>query len=168
MDGEDLDDGLDELAEENEELYEGMEKNPRKERGRNIDIQFLREIMYGLESVSMGTHQLLYFSAMKYAKNHLETDAEDVEEAVKELAERFDRMNIGSINFDQDSSPLTVELEDNAVSYGAPDTGRKMDYFIAGYISGYLENCLDSHYVVNEVECSAEGEESCVFEIKER
>ncbi|MDY6776600.1 MAG: 4-vinyl reductase [Candidatus Nanohaloarchaea archaeon] len=169
MDGEDdLTDGLDELAESNDKLADDEVEEVREERGRKVDMQFLREVMYGLEAVSMGTHQLLYFSAMQYARDHLETEAESVEEAVEELSSRFERMNVGSIVLEQDEDNPRIKMEENAVSYDAPRTGRKMDYFIAGYIAGYLENALGDKYVVNEIECSAEGGEVCVFQIKGR
>ncbi|MDY6768924.1 MAG: V4R domain-containing protein [Candidatus Nanohaloarchaea archaeon] len=169
MDGDDeFYEGLDELAERSRALVDGGEDAVREERGRDADIQLLRELVYSLESVSMGTHQLLYFSAMKYAGNCLDCEADSREEAVDELAAIFDAMNLGTLELADDGEPAVVELAENAFTYNAPESGRTMCYFLAGYIAGFMENCLDGNVVVNEASCSAEGNEVCTFEIQER
>lgn len=167
VDEDEFYEGLAELAEGHRKLVEGEEKDPRDERGRSVDLQFLREMIYSLESVSIGTHQLLYFSAMRYSRQYLDCEASDLSEATEELDRGFDSMNLGSLYF-HEGDPSEIELEENAFTHNAPDSGRKMCYFIAGYIAGFLENCLGNKYVVNEVRCSAEGADSCAFEVRER
>ncbi|MFB6265677.1 MAG: V4R domain-containing protein [Candidatus Nanohaloarchaea archaeon] len=167
MDGEEFFEGLDELADRNRKLVEGEEEEVREGRGREVDLQILREIVYSLESVSMGTHQLLYFSAMKYARTYLECESEGLEEAVERLSGIFDKMNLGTLSL-RDGDGTELELEENAFTHDAPESGRKMCYFLAGYIAGFLENCLGASYVVNETSCSAEVEGACVFRVQER
>lgn len=169
MDGEeDFHERLAELAERNRELEAGEADGARPDRGRKMDIQFLREMVYSLESVSMGTHQLLYFSAMKYARKYLECEAGGLEDAVDELAEVFDAMNLGTLELVEAGENTVVELSENALTHGAPESGRTMCYFISGYISGFLENCTGDRFVVNESACTAEGADSCVFRIQAR
>ncbi len=169
VDGDDeFYEGLEELAEESRKLVAGEEGEPREERGRDIDIHFLREIIYGLETVSLGTHQLLYFSALKYARRYLDADAEDLPGAVDDLADIFDATNLGTLELVEDGNPARVALRENAFTCNAPQSGRTMCYFLSGYIAGFMEGALDGRYVVNELECSADGNDACVFEIRER
>ncbi|MDY6769410.1 MAG: 4-vinyl reductase [Candidatus Nanohaloarchaea archaeon] len=170
MDGSDeFYEGLDELADRNRRMADGEDVEERDGRGRDIDAQFLQEIMYSLETVSMGTHQLLYFSAMKYAGGYLGCDADTMSGAVAELASSFDAMNIGSLELVDDGDPAVIELSENALTDAAPESGRTMCYFVAGYIAGFLQNCLGDNFVVNEVACSAEdGSDRCRFEVRER
>lgn len=168
MDGKDeFYQGLDELADQNRRLVEGEADDGRPERGRELDVQLLQEIIYSLESVSMGTHQLLYFSAMKYVRKYLDCEADTMEGAVEELAEIFDAMNLGVLDLDGED-PVMLEMSENAMTHSAPEAGRTMCYFLSGYIAGFLENCLGENFVVSETSCSAEGEDSCRFKVRER
>ncbi len=133
-----------------------------------VDAGFLQEIMYSLENVSMGTHQLLYFSARKYAGTYLDCAADDLPGAVDELAARFDAMDIGALTCVDEGMPAVVELEDNVLVADGPDTDRSMCYFIAGYLSGFLENCLGNEFVVHETTCMAGGGDVCSFTVQER
>jgi len=136
--------------------------------GGTADAGFLQEIMYSLENVSMGTRQLLYFSARKYASTYLDCAADDIPAAVAELAERFDAMEVGSLTCTDAEMPAAVELADNVLVADGPTTDQSMCYVIAGYISGFLENCLDEEYVVHETACMADGADGCSFSIQER
>ncbi|MDY6766140.1 MAG: V4R domain-containing protein [Candidatus Nanohaloarchaea archaeon] len=130
--------------------------------------RFLQEVLYSLETVSMGTHQLLYFSAMRYAGTYLDCAADDLDDAVDQLADRFHSMDVGTLTLEEKQLPARVALADNVVVDAAPATGRRMCYFIAGYIAGFLENCLDDGFVVNETECMADGAETCEFRVQKR
>ncbi|MFB6265869.1 MAG: V4R domain-containing protein, partial [Candidatus Nanohaloarchaea archaeon] len=105
---------------------------------------------------------------MRYVREYMDCDASSVEESIGKLADVFDSMNLGGLSLRDDEKPFRVELEENAFTYEAPESGRTMCYFISGYIAGFLENCLGKKYVVNEKSCSAEGSGSCIFEIRER
>lgn len=169
MDGDDeFYESLQDLADRGQDLVDGDAEDVREERGRSMDIQLLREIIYGLERVSLGTHQLLYFSAMKYARKYLGGEADEIAGAVEELAARFDAMNLGTLALDEEGWPAVLELRENAFTHNAPESGRTMCYFLSGYIAGFLENALSGQFVVNEVACSAEGGPACRFRVQER
>lgn len=166
---------LNDLAEDNEKLMKGEpvdRADDRQERGRSVDLQALREIMYSLHAVSIGTHQVLYFSAMKYCKNHMDVDASTIQEAADDLAQIFDRMNLGTLRLkekqhDEHQDRILFELEENAVAFDA-DTDKPVCYFLSGYIAGYLENALDEHFVVNEIACTSQGNDVCLFRAQRR
>ncbi len=164
---------LDELAADNERFITGessQHMDGRETRGRDIDIQAIREVMYALHAVSIGTHQLLYFSAMKYCKNHMDRQEQSVESAADSLADIFDRMNIGSFRLtenDESEDRIMFEMDENALAFDA-NTDKPICYFISGYIAGYLENTLEGHYVVNEISCISQGNEVCVFRAQKR
>lgn len=170
MDMDDNEQPLETLAQANALLMAGEQpEHDRDERGNTVDIQFLREIMYALHAVSIGTHQLLYFSAMKYCKNYLDPDADTVDEAIDELTELFDAMNIGTlVVVDRTDSAITFALSDSAIAAENAGTDRPICYFISGYIAGYLENALDARYVVNEIACVSQGHETCEFKAQHR
>ncbi|MDY6773894.1 MAG: hypothetical protein SVS85_01740 [Candidatus Nanohaloarchaea archaeon] len=117
--------GLEKLADKNQELVEGEAGDARGERGREIDLQILREMVYSLESVSMGTHQLLYFSALRYTRDYTDCESEGMEEAIRKLADVFDSMNLGSLSRREGSEPEKLEVEGNAFTSGAPESGRR-------------------------------------------
>lgn len=161
---------LEELAEDNRKLMDEMPADHagRGDRDRYVDMQLLREVMYALHDVSIGTHQLLYFSAMKYCKNYLAVDAEDMDAAVEELADIFDRQNVGLLSLrDKEGGKVVFELAENALTFDA-DTDKPICYFLSGYIAGLLENALGSHYVVNETDCISQGNDVCVFQAQKR
>lgn len=163
-------DVLEELAEQNKSVEDGVaSENVRNDRGRHMDIQAIREVMHALHAVSIGTHQLLYFSAMKYAKNYLEPEAANRENALNELRDIFDAMNLGTLHSEeQDDGTVRVYIEDNALTLDNTSTDKPICYFISGYIAGFLENALGTHYVVNETSCTAQGNERCTFKAQER
>lgn len=169
--GDDHSPPLEALAEDSWKLLDGapVEHEGRGDRDRCIDIQAFREIMYALHAVSIGTHQLLYFASMKYAKNYLETDASTLEEAVDKLADIFDTQNIGTLTLQehQNGTDAEITLEENALSLDAR-TDKPICYFVSGYIAGYLENAIGDHYVVNETSCTAQGHDRCTFQARKR
>lgn len=165
---------LKELADDNTRLVDGRPSRHlecRGDRGQDIDIQALREVMYALHAVSIGTHQLLYFASMKYCKNHMDVEADSLEEAADELATILDTMNIGTLRLadkgTERGDQVLFELAENALTFDA-NTEKPICYFVSGYIAGYLENALDSHFVVNEIECTSQGNEVCVFRAQQR
>lgn len=177
MDEENLgsDDGrskpLEALASDNEKLRDGerVEQGGREDRGHHVDIQALREVMYALHDVSIGTHQLLYFSAMKYCKNYVAADADTLEAAIDSLAGIFDALNVGTLSLveQENGTKAMLKVEENALAFDA-DTDKPICYFLSGYIAGYLENALEEHYVVNETACISQGNEACLFSAQKR
>jgi predicted hydrocarbon binding protein len=169
--GDDHAPSLEALAADSKKLLDGdpVEYGERGDRDRCIDIQAFREIMYALHTVSIGTHQLLYFSSMKYAKTYLDTDATTLEQAVEQLATIFDAQNIGTLTLAEhdDGEDATITLAENALTIDA-DTDKPICYFISGYIAGYLENAIGDHYVVNETSCTSQGNDHCTFRARKR
>lgn len=157
------------LAAEQERLAAGEQpKHGRERRGEAADIQFIREVMYGLHDVSIGTHQLLYFAAMKYCKNYLDLTATTVAEAVDELQDMFDQRNIGTLTMQESADgKILLSLEENALTVDA-ETDKPICYFLSGYIAGCLENAVGDHFVVNEISCVSQGEDACIFRAQRR
>lgn len=140
----------------------------REERGRKVDMQFIREIMYALQSVSIGTQQLLYFAGMKYSKHFLNSLADSYDECVEKIGEIFDELNIGDIEKKKDSENRILVLKENVISHNGPDVGKPICYFISGWIAGFLKGNLGKDFIVNEIECASAGAENCEFLVRER
>ncbi len=167
---------LEHLAADNMRLMSGEQPqhmDTRGDRSRDVDLQAFREIMYALHAVSIGTHQLLYFSAMKYCKNYKEVQADSVDEVVEHLKEVFDRLNIGTLQLKEpedgqkQKNKLLFELTENALTFDA-GSDKPICYFISGYIAGHLENALDGRFVVNEISCTSQGDDACLFRAQQR
>lgn len=163
-----FDDILEQLADRNDTLVRDGSTGGRGDRGEEAHILFLRELTYALEAVSLGTHQLLYFAGMKYARNHLHTEADTLQAAVTELADRFDAMNVGTLTRVEEDGKPVLEMAGNALTMGGAETDKPLCYFLSGYIAGYLENALGTTYMVNETDCIAQGAAACRFRVLER
>lgn len=140
----------------------------RGERSRKVDMQFVREIMYAIQSVSIGTQQVLYFAGLKYSKYFLNDIASDYSECVENMRDIFDKLDVGTLKDIGDGDQKKLAVEENVLCYEGPEVDKPLCYFISGWIAGFLKGNLGKDFIVNEVECSATGSERCEFVVRER
>lgn len=160
----DFETALGELAEKDTKTLEGEETDGlRDEFPDTVDVQLLRQLVYSLQSVSIGSQQLMYFAGSKYAQR-IEMSPESFEEVFEITGELFEHLDLGRLEVDElDEEDSRVSLYESAFTYEGPEAGKPACFFVAGFLAGALKAYTGEKYVVNEITCCAQGNDHCEF-----
>ncbi len=89
-------------------------------------------------------------------------------ELVKMLKELFEKTGLGIFEleeFEKDKR-IVVSVEECVESAGLPNVGKKVCYYMTGYLEGLFTVFLGKEVKCHEIKCVAKGDEKCIFEIE--
>ncbi|MDY6771542.1 MAG: V4R domain-containing protein [Candidatus Nanohaloarchaea archaeon] len=164
----DFESALTELAKTDTKIVNDEETDEiRDEFDDTVHIHALRELIYALQSVSVGSQQLMYFAGAKYSKN-IEFDATSFENVFERVATVFERLGVGRLELEEVDADgeSYARLYESAFTFNGPEADKPACFFVSGFVAGALEQYTGEKYVVNETGCCAQGEESCTFRIR--
>ncbi|MDD5416849.1 MAG: hypothetical protein PHU12_02625 [Candidatus Aenigmarchaeota archaeon] len=144
-------------------------KNLMKKKGRNVNANFPRALILGLEWVSVGYSSALYFAGKKFGKEIVakELKGKDMKSALKEVTDFFKSFGIGKLTVkDFDDRKATLSLKDGVTSSGMSSVGKPVCFFESGLIAGILEGRLNKNVTVTETRCGGLGSSEDEFLVK--
>lgn len=149
-----------------EDVIAVMAEHETKHASDEPDDSFvMRQMALSLLSVSAGSQQLLYFAGSKFGRK-LEIDGDDREAVIEELKPLFDRWDFGILELTEDSESVTVD-ESIFVQELETTTDKPVCFFIAGLLAGGLRSGIGTKFVVNEVACQGQDDDTCRFRVRQ-
>ncbi len=154
--------------------YKGEKKGTkagRQKLGDFVSINFVQELIYSLEQVSLGTEQLLYFVGKKYGKDVAAEyiKGRDKKKILKQIGSHFEKNKVGLLEIvNVEKKRVVVRIKECAISHNAPGVSTPVCFFISGFLAGVIEKKLKKSCIVNETMCCALGDDFCEFIIREQ
>ncbi len=170
------------------QLYGGKPEKIRKKLGDHVHILELQNRLtsivlftMGMKAAVMGAGQTVGSAMASYmtlccdvtSKMKKFQQAKTLKEAknselMKMLKELFEKTGLGILDmeeFEKDER-IVLSIEECVESAGLPNVGKKVCYYMSGYLEGLFSVFLGKEVKCRELKCVAKGDKKCVFEIE--
>jgi predicted hydrocarbon binding protein len=175
---------IEDLEKDLREIVEGKEiKVKRKGLGDQIDIRFLRMIVYSLQWASVGYQSALRFAGMKFGKRLGEgSEKTELSLVLEEIKKIIEYLRGGKVEIEimPEGKGAQLKIHDSYLTSGIPNILQNLCFFEEGFIEGYLDGVIAKRgslavasqgisvlrVTCREIRCIGLGDEFCGFFIK--
>lgn len=119
--------------------------NLRKDLGDEVNIRYLRMIVFGLQWTSVGYQAALRLAGMKFGKRigtvFEQTELSLVIEGIKKIIETLRNGKV-KIEVLPKLKGIQLNIYESSISWAVPDVSQKLCFFEEGFIEGFIDGVI--------------------------